>query len=208
MIKNRLPKFNYYEEFIKNADISLEMSEILKEFINNFEDESAKEIEKKVHILENKADDNLHYLQDFLVKDFLPPIDRDDIIIIAKNIDDVIDYIDEVVINFNILNITKLRENIYDFIELINKLCVLQKEMMCKFKSSKKYDEVNEIVIKINNLEDEGDKLYESAIRKLFKENDLLEIIKWEKIYTYMEDCFDSFERVADIIGEVVVKNS
>lgn len=208
MIKNKLPKFNYYNEFIKNANIALEMSEILKEFVNNFEDNSAREIEKKVHKLENDADDNMHYLLDFLVKDFLPPIDREDIIMIAKNLDDVIDYIDEVVINLNILNIEKLRENVFEFINLINRLCLLQKEMVEKFKSSKKYEEVNEIIIKINNLEDEGDKLYENAIRHLFKEDNLLEIIKWEKIYTYLEDCFDAFERVADIVGEVVLKNS
>ena len=207
-MKKRLPKFNYYDEFIKNVSIALEMSEILKEFINNFEDNSAKEIENKVHKLENDADDNMHYLLDFLAKDFLPPIEREDIILIAKNIDDVIDYIDKVVIYINILNIEKLRENIFDFIELINRLSLLQKEMMEKLKSTKKYEEVNEIVIKINNLEDEGDKLYEKAIKQLFKENDLLEIIKWEKIYTYLERCFDAFEGVANIVGEVVLKNS
>ena len=37
-MKKRLPKFNYYDEFIKNVSIALEMSEILKEFINNFEE--------------------------------------------------------------------------------------------------------------------------------------------------------------------------
>ena len=177
-MKKKLPKFNYYDEFIKNANIAVEMSEILKEFTNNFEDNSAKEIEKQVHKLENDADDNMHYLLDFLVKDFLPPIDREDIILIAKNLDDVIDFIDKVVINLNILNIEKLRENIFEFIELINRMCLLQKEMMEKIKSSKKYEEVNEIVIKINNLEDEGDKLYEKAIKNLFKEENLLEIIK------------------------------
>ena len=207
-MKNRLPKFNYYDEFIKNVSIALEMSEILKEFINNFENNSAKEIEKKVHKLENDADDNMHYLLDFLVKDFLPPIEREDIILIANNIDDVIDYIDKVVIYINILSIEKLRENIFDFIGLINRLSLLQKEMMEKLKSTKKYEEVNEIVIKINNLEDEGDKLYEKAIKQLFKENNLLEIIKWEKIYTYLERCFDAFEGVANIVGEVVLKNS
>lgn len=208
MIKNKLPKFNYYDEFIKNASIALEMSEILKEFINNFENNTAKEIEKQVHKLENDADENLHSVLNFLVKDFLPPIDRQDIIHLSKEIDDVIDYIDEIVINFNILNVYRLRENIHEFIDLISKMCILQKDMICKFKSSKKYEEVNELIIKINILEDEGDRLYEHAIRNLFKENDLLEIIKWEKIYTYLEDCFDAFERVADTVGEVVLKNS
>lgn len=207
-MKNKLPKFNYYDEFIKNSNIALEMSTILKDFFNNFENNSAKEIEKQVHKLENDADDNLHSLINFLDKDFLPPIDREDIIYIAKRIDDIIDFIDEIAINVNILCIKKLREDIFDFIELINKFCILQKEMMEKFKSSKKYDAVNEIVIKINNLEGEGDKLYEESVKRLFKENDVLEIIKWQKIYSYLENCFDTFEKVADTVGEAILKNS
>ena len=208
MIRKKLPKFNYYDEFIKNADIASKMAKILIDFLNNFDSHKAKEIEESVHKLEHQADENLHSLHNFLVKDFLPPIDREDIIHIDKYMDDVIDYIDETVININILGVKELRKNIYDFVVIINKMCELQKELMEKFKASKKYEEINEIVIKTNQLEEEGDKLYESAIRSLFKEDDLLEIIKWEKIYTYVEECMDSFEKEAECIGEVALKNS
>lgn len=208
MKERKLPKFNYYDEFIKNIEIASEMSEILKDFIDNYDNSKAKEIEQTVHSLENKADENLHHLLEFLVKDFLPPIEREDIVLLAKKIDDIIDCIDETVIDFNIFNIITIREDVKQFIELMNKLCAIEKEMMIKFKSSKKYDEVNELVIEVNNIEEEGDRLYENVIRKLFKENDTIEMIKWEKIYTDLENCFDSFESVADTLGEVVLKNS
>ena len=208
MKEKKLPKFNYYDEFIKNVDIALKISEILKDFIENFDNYKAKEIEQTVHKLEIEADDNLHCLLTFLVKDFLPPIEREDIILLTKKIDDVIDYIDETVIAFNIFNVTSLRDDISEFIEMLNKMCIIEKEMIQKFKSSKKYEEVDELVIQINNLEEEGDRLYEKSIRKLFKEENVLEIIKWEKIYTYLENCFDSIESVADTVSEVVMKNS
>ena len=204
----KLPKFNYYDEFINNIEIALQMSEILKEFIENYDNTRAKEIEQTVHDLENKADDNLHNLLEVLVKDFLPPIDREDIIQLAKKIDDIIDCIDETVIDFNIFNVVNIREDVIEFIELMNKLCAIEKEMMIKFKSSKKYNEVNELVIEINNLEEQGDRLYEKAIRKLVKENETIAIIKWEKIYLDLENCFDSFESVADTVSEVILKNS
>ena len=208
MREKKLPKFNYYDEFIKNIEIALEMSEILKEFIDNYDNSKAKEIEQTVHSLENKADENLHHLLEYLVKDFLPPIEREDIVLLAKKIDDIIDCIDETVIDFNIFNIISIREDVKQFIELMNRLCTIEKEMMIKFKSSKKYDEVNKLVIEVNNIEEEGDRLYENVIRKLFKENDTIEMIKWEKLYTDLENCFDSFESVADTVGEIVLKNS
>lgn len=208
MKEKKLPRFNYYDEFIKNVDIAVQISEILKEFIDNYDNSKAKEIEQMVHNLENDADENLHQLLKFLVKDFLPPIEREDIVLLANKIDDAIDCIDETVIDFNIFNIVSLREDIMEFIELTNKLCIIEKDIMIKFKSSKKFDEVNELVIQVNNLEEQGDRLYEKSIRKLFKEADTLEIIKWEKIYTDLENCFDAFESIADTVSEIVMKNT
>ena len=102
-------ELNYYDEFIKNIEIAYQISNILKEYIDKFKTEDSEEIEQKVHKLENDADYNLHNLKNYLVKDFLPPIEREDIILLVNKIDDVIDNLDEIVIDFNILNVTDLR---------------------------------------------------------------------------------------------------
>ena len=208
MKKNKLPKFNYYDEFIKNADIALEMSEILKEFISNYDKSKANDVRKTIHKLENDADQNLHYLHDFLIKDFLPPIDREDIVSIAKRLDDTIDGIDEIIIKLDIFNIIELREDISDFVDVINRLSITQKELFNKLKTSKKYEEVNKSVIQVNDIEGEGDELYQTGIRNLFKGSDPIEMVKWEKIYAAFENCADTFERVANTVGKVVMKNS
>jgi len=49
---------------------------------------------KQVHQIENEADKNLHEIINYLIKDFLPPIEREDIITLSHRIDDVIDCID------------------------------------------------------------------------------------------------------------------
>ena len=208
MIKARLPKLNYYDEFIKNADIALEMSEILKDFIINYDINKASEIKEKIHKLENNADENLHYILSYLVKDFLPPIDREDIISLINEIDDTIDGIDEIIIKLDIFNIVELRKDIYEFIDVINRLCITQKEMLNKFKTSKKYEDVNQLVIKVNHIEEEGDKLYQEGIKKVFIGKNAVEMVKWEKIYAALENCIDTFERVANTIGKVVMINS
>jgi len=203
------PKLNYYEEFIKNSDIALKMSEALKSFVENYEASKAKEVEYQVHKLENSADQNLHEILKYLVKDFLPPIDREDIVLLANRIDDTIDCIDEIVINLDILNVSGLRDNFKKFIELINELCIKQKEMLEKFKVTKKYNEVEKLVIEINNLEESGDRIYEDAIRGLYKnETSAIEVLKWNTIYNLLENCFDSFESVANTVWEIIMKNA
>lgn len=201
--------FNYYDEFIKNANIAIEISTILKKHAENYDINNSTEIEEKVHKLENDADKNLHETIDYLVKDFLPPIEREDIVLLVNKIDDIIDYLDEIAINFNILNIVVLRDNFLEFMELFNKVSVLLKEMLENFKDKKKHEEVYKYLIEINNIEENGDRLYEKAIKSLFTtEKDPIEIIKWKTIYNTLENGIDSFESVANTIGEIVLKNT
>ena len=201
--------FDYYDEFVKNANIALEISTILKKYAENFEINNSTEIEKKVHRLENEADKNLHEIMDYLAKDFLPPLEREDIVLLVNKIDDIIDYLDEIAINFNILNIVVLRENFLEFMEIFYKLSILLKEMLEKFKDKKKHEEVNKYIIEINNIEESGDRLYENSIKSLFKtETNPIEVIKWNTIYNTLEDGIDSFESVANTIGEIILKNT
>ena len=201
--------FDYYDEFVKNANIALEISTILKKHAENFEINNSTEIEKKVHRLENEADKNLHEIMDYLAKDFLPPLEREDIVLLVNKIDDIIDYLDEIAINFNILNIVVLRENFLEFMDIFYKLSILLKEMLEKFKDKKKHEEVNKYIIEINNIEESGDRLYENSIKSLFKtETNPIEVIKWNTIYNTLEDGIDSFESVANTIGEIILKNT
>ena len=201
--------FNYYDEFIKNANIAIEISTILKKHAENYDINNSTEVEEKVHKLENDADKNLHETIDYLVKDFLPQIEREDIVLLVNKIDDIIDYLDEIAINFNILNIVVLRDNFLEFMELFNKVSVLLKEMLENFKDKKKHEEVYKYLIEINNIEENGDRLYEKAIKSLFTtEKDPIEIIKWNTIYNTLENGIDSFESVANTIGEIVLKNT
>lgn len=202
-------ELNYYDEFIKNVDFALQISNILKDYSNHFDYSHSEEIEQQVHKLENSADQSLHNILNYLIKDFLPPIEREDIIMLANNIDDLVDNIDEIAINLNILNVITLRNDFAEFTNLIYKTIFTLKDLMLKFKNFKKYDELKSIVVDINHLEDTGDKLYQDAIKNLYQfEQNPIEVSKWHTIYNSLENCFDSCEIVATCIDEIIMKNS
>lgn len=202
-------EINYYDEFIKNIDICFEISNILKKYTDSFENDYAKEIEKQVHKLENDADLNLHNIKNYLVKDFLPPIDREDIILLVNKIDDVVDNLDEITIDLNIFNIKELREDFKEYTELIYKICLKLKEMMSNFKNLKKYEQTKSIVIEINHLEEQGDRLFEKSIKNLYNnEINPIEVLKWHTIYECIENCIDSCECVANCVEEIIMKNA
>lgn len=201
-------ELNYFDEFIKNVDICCEISNIIKQHINNFKNEDAKEIENIVHKLENDADLNLHNIKNYLIKDFLPPIEREDIVLLVNKIDDVIDNLDEIIIDLNIFNVNYLRDDFKEFVELICQMSIKLRDIMNRFKERKKYEQIINMIIEINGLEEQGDKLYENSIKNLYNtEQNPVEILKWHNIYTTLEEAIDSFESVADYIEEIIMKN-
>ncbi len=205
-MKNK--ELNYYDEFIKNADIAVNMAEILKEYIDNFKYEQSDEIEGQIHRFENDADDNLHNILNYLVTDFLPPLDREDIVALSNRLDDMIDCIDELVINLDILDIRVLREGFNEFINLICEMTKKQNEIMHNLKRKPKYEEIHSKVVEINNIEEAGDRLFEKSIKQLYQmEKDPIEISKWNTIYHSAEDCFDSIEMVANSVEEIIMKS-
>lgn len=201
-------EINYFDEFIKNVDICCEISNIIQQYLNNFKNEDAKEIENIVHKLENDADLNLHNIKNYLIKDFLPPIEREDIVLLVNKIDDVIDNLDEIIIDLNIFNVNYLRDDFKEFVELICQMSIKLRDIMNSFKERKKYEQIINMIIEINGLEEQGDKLYENSIKNLYNtEHNPVEILKWHNIYTTLEEAIDSFESVADYIEEIIMKN-
>ena len=61
----------------------------------------------------------------------------------------------------------------------------------------------------INSLEEEADRLYIASMHSLHsEEKDVLAVIAWRAIYSYLEKCADACEHAADVVESVVMKNS
>ena len=159
-MKKKKEEYNYFDEFVKNSKYIVESAEILKETIQNYSVEKLEENIAKVHKLENDADKTLHNMRAFLIKDFLPPIDREDIVLIGHRLDDIEDFIDEILINFNILNITSVREEALEFSELLIECANSVRDALENFENFKKADIVKEKAIAINVLEEKADRMY------------------------------------------------
>ena len=200
---------NYFDEFIKNSELAVEIVKTLRDIIDKFDVSKMYERAVKLHEIENKADENLHNLKDYLLKDFLPPIDREDILSIGHQIDNIIDGIDEIIINMSIYNITSIRTEMKELLDLLVGTVTKTNALLIEFKDFKKKDLIRQKCIEVNHLEEQGDRLHEKAIKGLFTvQTDPVEIIKWTNIFEAIETSFDSCENVADCIEEVLMKNS
>lgn len=202
-------EFNYFDKFEKSVGFAKDAMEELKKYVLDFIYSELENEMKKIHEIENKGDNNLHELKNYLLRDFLPPIDREDILAMAYKIDDLIDNIDEIVIDMNIYNIELITENMKSSIMLLEKSLDTVYNLIVELKNLKKIQEIREKIIEINDIEEQADRLFEKSIKELYlEEKNLINILKWSKIYEKIEDCFDTCESIAYQAEEILLKNT
>lgn len=201
--------FNFYEGFERLANYSYQAAQMLNKTLENFNSKSLDERVKEIHIIENAADKEKYEIVNRLAKEFITPIEREDILSIADKLDDLTDFIEDVMITMYMYNITSLRKEIFLFTEVISKCCIALKDMFAEFAHFRKSNKISDLIIAVNHLEEEGDKIYISSVKTLFAtSNDAIEIMKWREIFNRAEKCCDTCEHIANTIEGVVMKNS
>lgn len=201
--------FNYFKAFVGLSGYSLKSAEILSITLCNFDKSEIEGKVKEMHTIEHSADLEKHELMNRLVKEFLPPIEREDIISLSDKIDDVIDAIEDVLLGIRIFNVETIRPEILNFTELIMKCCKSMNTALVEFENFKKSKTLHSEIVEINRLEEDGDKLYINGVHGLYQSTkDPVELMVWTEIYRRLEKCCDSCEDVANDIENIVMKNS
>lgn len=203
-------KLNYFDYFYKVSDLAYKQAQLLHEKLSDFDSKKIQETINEMHSTEHQADMLKRDMNEFLIKDFLPPFDRDDIMALSDLYDTVCDTIDEVLLKLYMYNIKKCRSDIGEITKSIVDICNELRDLTSSLNGFKNSQLLIQKVAKVNDIEDVGDKLYIDSVNKLFKDNRLNDksIVAWNSIYDCLENCFDACENVADEIRNVIIKNS
>lgn len=199
----------YFQNFITCAEFSSQAAHLLKDILSDFRPEETKKRLDELHAIEHAADEKKHELNDKLVKAFITPIEREDIASLSQQIDNLTDKIEEVFIRIYINNVSKIRPEALEMLDIVIRCCEEICGLMREFANFRRSKVLKDRIIRINSLEEEADRLYIANMRALHsEEKDVLEIIAWREIYSYLEKCADACEHAADVVEGVVMKNS
>ncbi|SMC28709.1 hypothetical protein SAMN02745134_03628 [Clostridium acidisoli DSM 12555] len=202
------PKDNkFFDLFIENAHTIYETALLFEDYVKDTTcmDEKLAEIKN----FEKLCDNQQHNILNELNKTFITPFDREDIYSISKKMDDIVDFIEASASRFVMFNVTSIKEEIIDLVDLVVKSCENVIKLMEQFKDMRNNDKLTEIIIEINKIEEQGDLIFRKAVRQLFVADiPVLDVIKWREIYQYVENTLDACESVANIIEGVAMKNA
>jgi uncharacterized protein len=184
----------------------LEAAEILGNMLRNPAAADMPSQAAKIKDLEHKGDELTHRVIDELNKTFITPIDREDIHDLSAALDDVLDLIDGIAMRIVLFRIV---EPISSIPEMCAVLLSQAMEIGAAVSNLQDNDHVVERCIEINRLENDADRLFQSAIATLFEEvKDPIEVIKRKEIIETLEAATDKAEDVANVLESIIVKNT
>ena len=199
----------FFESFVELATYAKDAFLILEEGLKDFNPSKAEELKNNVHLVEHKADLDKREIEEKLAKEFITPIDREDIFLLLDKIDDITDAIDEISYKLYIRNYDKLPSQINDFVAKSKEAILTMIELLHNMDEISSKSIIDPLTHKILDIEEEVDKLYEDNVRDLYKEehNSYRELVMNEKVFSYFEYLTDKCRDVTKQIQIIMYKN-
>jgi predicted phosphate transport protein (TIGR00153 family) len=194
----------FYTLLASSAAGLVDGAALLAEMLGDGNDRKA--IAARMRDAEHNADETTHEIVRRVNSTFVTPFDREDIYALASGLDDVMDFMEEAVDLTLLYEVEHLPVELAEQVEVLQRCAELTAESMPRLQSMK---DLEEYWIEINRLENAGDKSYRRILAKLFSGSyEALEVLKLKDIVDSLEHAVDAFERVANIIEQIHVKES
>jgi uncharacterized protein Yka (UPF0111/DUF47 family) len=193
----------FFDHFRQLA-IHIQRSAVLLKELFDTPRDSAR-IAAAIKDVEHDGDAIVHVINQRIDTSFVTPLDREDIHLLAKRLDNVIDLINGAARRVVMFRVTETRFGGPEMAALLVRA------------SAKILESVGDVTKRVamlehgramKALEEEGDVIYAQSVGSLF-EHDMpaIEVIKWKEIYDALEHAIDECEDVSNVLESIALKN-
>ncbi|MFN8351473.1 MAG: DUF47 family protein [Flavobacteriales bacterium] len=198
----------FFYHFEASAANVRKMSEDLMALMATDPGSQRNAILERLELQERANDDLTHTIFTDLARNFITPIDREDIHALATSLDDVADFILASAKNVDLFRIDKPDETCKELARLVNQGAIIVQLAVQNLRELHKVgDTHHQFVVDINSMENEADSVYDKALERLFAtEKDAIELIKKRDLYSTLELATDKCEDVANVLESIMLK--
>jgi predicted phosphate transport protein (TIGR00153 family) len=199
---------SYFDLFEAVADNIAEAAGQFLDLVEDFVDPEMKA--KRLVEAEHEGDRLTHAILSRLNSTFITPFDREDIHALAGQLDDVVDAIEAAA---DMLVLHRIVEPLDAVIEQARLIDEAAKETAAGLRSLRglKQEPLRAFLITINEIENEGDRLYRRARADLYNftgEHPARYVLMWKDIVEQLEEALDDFEHVAHTVESILIKHA
>ncbi|MBI1807072.1 MAG: DUF47 domain-containing protein [Ignavibacteria bacterium] len=162
----------------------------------------------RIHEYEHQGDTVAHNIFAELNATFVTPFDREDIHLLASALDDVMDYIDGSASRFLLYKLEQCPPDMVRLMGILQQSVHELRRGVSLLRDFRKADELQKILEKVNEYENDADLVFERAIADLFdQEKDPIRLIKLKEIYVGLETATDKCEDAANVMESLLIKH-
>jgi len=208
MLSRLLPRqTNFFDFFERHAALTVEAAREMGKMTRDDADFDA--ISARIKELEHQADEVTHVCMETLHKTFITPIDRNDIHKLASKLDDIIDFIDGATRQIALFEITELPESAREATVVLVQATEAVERAIKGLRNMRNQTSVLGECIRINELENQADRIKASSVARLFREeSNPITVLKWHEIFQAIENVTDACEDVANVIEGIVLEHA
>ena len=199
---------SYFDLFDEVAANLVDAARQFLDLVEDFVDPEMKA--KRLVEAEHEGDRLTHGIYSRLNSTFITPFDREDIHDLAGQLDDVLDAIEAAADMLVLHRVTEPLDAVVEQARLIDRAARATADGIQNLRGLK-LEPLRSYLIHINDLEDEGDRLYRRARADLYSfdaEHPARYVLMWKDIVEQLEEALDGFEHVANTVETVIIKHA
>ncbi|HLE98510.1 MAG TPA: DUF47 family protein, partial [Gaiellaceae bacterium] len=188
----------FYVLFAKAGENALETARLVERRFREYP--SSGVTQEQIKAAETAGDGLTRDLINLLNTQYITPFDREDIYQLSTVIDDVVDYLEEESDLLGLYGVEMPTRHAVEQCGVIVRAC---QQLAIACDNLKGMRGVQQALVELKGLEDEGDRMLRDALASLFRGDgiDPLIVIRWKDIYEALERALDACETAANVIA-------
>ena len=157
---------------------------------------------------EHEADELAHRALERLDRMFITPFDREDIHILVKGLDDIVDEMDSLAKRFTLYHVKAIDPVFCKQTAVLVAATMALAEAVGKLRKNSKLSDLAGVLKEVHRLENVGDENNHEAISRLYEgKMEVLEVMKWKELFDRAEKAIDMCQDVGDTLERIMLKH-
>ena len=195
---------NYFEKASANL---LDGARLLQKLLADYQE--VEDLVAQINEIEHQGDFIVHEVMHLLPRTLITPIDGDDIQRLVCAVDDALDAVHAAAVRVVIYDGVEVKKPARRLARLIVDSDQELDAAVKGLRDKKLYSEVQQRIVQINTLENNGDRVLEDGLRSLVAHReDIFDFVRWKEIYELLEATLDRIEDAGDVIQRVMIANA
>jgi predicted phosphate transport protein (TIGR00153 family) len=197
----------FYDHFEAASANLLTGARLLQDLLDDYQNPD--ECFAQITEIEHQGDFIVHEVTNLLPRTLITPIDSEDIQKLVSSVDDALDALYAVSVRLSIYQVTEIRKPARRLAHLVVEAAQELNEAMKGLHDKNQYGQIQERIVRINTIENNGDRVLQEGLTALVSHrDDIFDFIRWKEIYELLEAITDRIEDAGDVIQKVMITNA